>query len=102
MSGAKVPAPVARVRVPERGGPPYRVFVNGEELAEGEEWWLEGVAIRFATPLRPQPPLGFWRKFTLSLGIGVYGDLRGDTLDITLTNANGETEVSTGHPVVEA
>ena len=96
------PAPVGRVALPGRGGPPYRVFVNGEEVAEDEGWWLEGGAIRFATPLRPPPPLGFWHKFMLSLGIGVYGDLRGDTLDITVTLANGDTEVSSGHPVVEA
>jgi hypothetical protein len=99
---AQTSTPVGRVAAPEIGGPPYRVFVNGEELVEGKGWWLEGGQIRLATPLRPQPPLGFWRKFTLSLGVGVYGDLRGDTLDITVTLENGETEVSTGHPVVEA
>lgn len=101
MSG-NTPTPVHRVALPENGGPPYRVFVNGEELVEGKEWWLESGRIRFATPLRPQPPLGFWRKFTLSLGVGVYGDLRGDTLDITVTLESGRTEISTGHPVVEA
>ncbi len=101
MSSSSPPA-VHRVAVPTRGGPPYRVFVNGEELAEGDAWWLESGAIRFATPLRPQPPLGFWHKFILGLGIGVYGDLRGDQLDITVTLQNGDAEVSTRHPIVEA
>jgi hypothetical protein len=76
------PAPVERVALPPGAEPPLRVFVNGEERVEGEDWTLEGGAIRFASPLRPKPPLGMWRSIVLSLGIGVYGDLRADQLDV--------------------
>ena len=96
------PTRVRRVALPERGGPPYRVFVNGEEVVEGEGWDLDGGAVRFVIPLRPQPPLGLWSKTLLSLGIGVYGDLRGDNLDVMVTTEDGETEVVSAVPIREA
>ena len=38
--------------------------------------------LRFHRPLRAQPPLGLGRKVMLAIGIGVYGDLKGDSLDL--------------------
>lgn len=78
-----LPPPVGRIALPPGAESPIRVFVNGEERAEGADWRVEDGVIVFTTPLRPRPDLGFWRSFTLSLGIGVYGDLKGDTLDVT-------------------
>ena len=49
---------------------------------EGEGFSVEGDSLRFTPPLRAQPPLGFGRKVLLGIGIGVYGDLKGDTLDL--------------------
>lgn len=78
-----LPPPVGRVALPHGAEAPIRVFVNGEERSEGVDWRVEDGTLVFTTPLRPRPDLGFWRSFTLSLGIGVYGDLKGDTLDVT-------------------
>jgi hypothetical protein len=64
---------------------PVRVYVNGEEWREGEDFTVEAGHVRFSRRLRPQPPLGLGRKVMLAIGIGVYGDLRGDTLDLQYT-----------------
>lgn len=77
--------PVTRVALPARAARPVRVFVNGEEWREDEDWVLEPGAIRFMRHLRPRPQMGFGRSVMLALGIGVYGDLRGDTLDLQYT-----------------
>jgi hypothetical protein len=83
MSRRAQPAPpVRRVALPTGAQGPVRVFVNGEEWAEGEDFTVDERGVNFIRPLRPRPALGLGRTIMLSLGIGVYGDLRGDTLDL--------------------
>jgi hypothetical protein len=84
---------VHAVALPAGAEPPIRVFVNGTERREGEDFAVEGGTIRFLRPLRARPRLGLGRKVMLAIGIGVYGDLRGDTLDVRFTRA-GRTEVA--------
>ena len=73
---------VHELALPAGAEPPIRVYVNGEERREGEGLVVEGSTLRFSPPLRAQPPLGLGRKIMLGIGIGVYGDLKGDTLDL--------------------
>ena len=68
--------------LPAGAEPPIQVYVNGEEWTEGEDFVVDGATLRFRRPLRAQPPLGFGRKVMLAIGIGVYGDLKGDKLDV--------------------
>ena len=74
---------VHAIALPAGAEPPIRVYVNGEEWTRGRPTspWRATV-VRFHRPLRAQPPLGFGRKVMLAIGIGVYGDLKGDTLDL--------------------
>ncbi len=73
---------VHEVALPEGAEPPFRVYVNGEERPEGQGFTVREGVLRFSPPLRAQPPLGLGRKVLLGIGIGVYGDLKGDTLDV--------------------
>lgn len=73
---------VRAVPLPPGAEPPVRVYVNGEEWVEGTDFTVEGGVVRFLRTLRAQPPLGTGRKIMLAIGIGVYGDLKGDTLDL--------------------
>lgn len=73
---------VHSVPLPPGAEPPLRVYVNGEEWSEGADFRVDGDVIRFMRALRAQPPLGLRRKVMLAMGIGVYGDLKGDTLDL--------------------
>lgn len=79
------PELIERVGLPPGAQGPVRVFVNGEEWTEGKDFSVDEGAVRFRRALRPRPALGFGRSLMLSLGIGVYGDLRGDTLDLHYT-----------------
>lgn len=68
--------------LPAGAEPPVRVYVNGEEWSEGADFTVDGPVLRFRRALRAQPKLGFRRSVMLAMGIGVYGDLKGDKLDV--------------------
>ncbi len=76
------PQQVHSLALPAGAEPPIKVYVNGEEWTEGEDFVVDGGVVRFSRLLRAQPPMGFGRKVMLAIGIGVYGDLKGDSLDI--------------------
>ena len=84
---------VHSIPLPGGAGPPIRVYVNGEEWAEGPDYRIEEERVLFSRPLRAQPPLGLRRKVMLAMGIGVYGDLKGDTLDLQY-QADGRTHMT--------
>jgi hypothetical protein len=73
---------VLSVLLPAGAAPPVRVYVNGEEWTEGDDFTVDGPVLRFRRPLKAQPKLGFGRSVMLAIGIGVYGDLKGDKLDV--------------------
>jgi hypothetical protein len=84
---------VTSIPLPVGAEPPFGVYVNGEEWTEGEDFHVEGGRVHFSRPLRAQPPLGLGRKVMLAIGIGVYGDLKGDTLDLRYTSG-GRTRMT--------
>jgi hypothetical protein len=73
---------VRSVLLPAGAQAPIRVYVNGEEWDPGTDFSVEGPVLRFHRALRAQPKLGFGRSVMLAMGIGVYGDLKGDKLDV--------------------
>jgi hypothetical protein len=73
---------VHAVALPPGAEPPIAVFVNGAQRAERADYVVDDGVLRFDPPLRAQPRLGLGRKTMLAMGIGVYGDLKGDTLDV--------------------
>ena len=91
------PMRVTSLALPAGAQPPYAVYVNGEEWTEGADYTVDGDVLRFTRKLRAQPPMGFGRKVMLTMGIGVYGDLKGDTLD--LQYRIGERTVVTPMPL---
>lgn len=76
---------VESIPLPAGAEPPFRLYVNGEEWTEGRDFRVDGGRVHFARGLHAQPPLGLGRKVMLAIGIGVYGDLKGDTLDLQYT-----------------
>lgn len=77
---------------------PISVFVNGTELKEGDGITVRDGRIYFDTPLHARPAMGFGRQFMLALGIGVYGDLKGDTIDIQFMRNGVRTLISERRP----
>jgi hypothetical protein len=92
------PNDVWSVPLPAGAEPPIRVYVNGEELPE-DRFAVDGGRVRFDPPLRARPPLGMGRKIMLAIGIGVYGDLKGDSLDIRYT-VGGEGRLASDVPLI--
>ena len=91
--------PIWSVPLPEGAEPPYQVFVNGEPRVEGEDYAVEGRWLRFRTRLAPRPKLGAGRRFMLLIGIGVYGDLKGDVVDLQY-HAGGERRLASDLPII--
>lgn len=82
------PAPLIHsIPLPPGAEAPFQAYVNGEPWEEGRDFDVAAGRINFRRPIRPQPRLGMRHKLMLSFGIGVYGDLRGDTLDLRYTVA---------------
>ena len=70
------------VPLPSDARPPFTVFVNGVPRREGEHYRVDGRWLRFAEELRPRTRVGLGRRLMLLAGIGVYGDLRADAVDV--------------------
>ncbi len=94
-----VSQPVWSVPLPLDADPPYEVYVNGERRTPDADYTVDGRWVRFTAPLKPPPPLGLGRRIMLAAGIGVYGDLKGDTVDVSFRR-NGRSELVTGLPII--
>jgi hypothetical protein len=92
-------APVWSVPLPQGAEPPYQVFVNGEPRTEGEDYTVEGRWLRFSRKLVAKPPLGMGRRVMLLLGIGVYGDLKADVVDVQY-HSGGRAQLASGLPII--
>jgi hypothetical protein len=82
------------VVLPSGARPPLRVFVNGVEQREGEDYVVEGAKLVFSRALAKEGKLGFWRWTLMFLGIaGTYR--RNDSVDVQYT-AGGRMRLATG------
>ena len=69
------------VDLPPGAEPPYRVFVNGVEQAEGRDYRVKGRALLLDRELRTEGRLGFWRWTLMFFSIaGTYR--RHDSVDV--------------------
>jgi hypothetical protein len=74
--------------------PPFRVFVNGVEQREGDDYTVEGQYLIFTRSLAQEGRLGFWRWALIVLGIaGTYR--KHEVVDVQYTY-QGRPTVATG------
>jgi hypothetical protein len=74
--------------------PPFRVFINGVEQYEGDDYTVKRDVLVFNRPLAQEGKLGFWRWLIMFLGIaGTYR--KHETVDVQYT-VNGKPMVATG------
>lgn len=79
--------PVWSVPLPADAEAPIEVFVNSVQLPS-DQFSVDGRWIRLRRPITIPPPLGFWRRVMLGVGIGVYGDLKADQVDVQYRSGN--------------
>ncbi len=70
------------VPLPDGAESPVAAYVNGSERTEGNGISVRDGRIWFDEPLRIPHPTTFGGKLMLTFGIGVYGDVKGDQLDL--------------------
>lgn len=87
-----------RVRLPGGAERPIKVFVNGLEQREGEDYSIHGREIVFSRPLvKERVSSGRWLAMTLGL-FGSYG--RHETVDVHFRRS-GRTEVISDAEIVD-
>ncbi|HEY6963353.1 MAG TPA: hypothetical protein VI408_15820 [Gaiellaceae bacterium] len=75
---------------------PFQVFVNGVEQKRGADYDQVGRTLVFRRPLEQEGRLGFWRWFSLFLGVaGTYR--KHETVDVVY-DAGGRRGVVTLTP----
>jgi hypothetical protein len=89
--------PGARVRLPDGLKPPFQVFVNGIEQSRGKDYVVNGPFLLFRATLVREDRLGFWRWFSMFLGVGnTYR--ANDGVDVAF-RANGRPQIFTALPI---
>lgn len=100
-SGAEIPkgsyAAGERVRVPAGAEPPFTVFVNGVEQAEGRDYEVRWPEIVFTRPIvKEKVGTGRW----LAMYLGLFGTYRkNETIDLQYTEG-GEVKLVSDLAVV--
>ena len=98
MSFDSIPfEPGSRVKLPEGLKPPFQVYVNGIEQERGRDYVVNGPFLVFKAVLVREGKLGFWRWFSMFLGIGnTYR--ANDGVDVAF-RANGRPQILTALPI---
>lgn len=89
--------PGARVKIPDGLTPPFRVYVNGIEQERGRDFVINGSHLVFKAVLVREERLGFWRWFSMFLGIGnTYR--ANDGVDVAF-RSGGRPQILTALPI---
>lgn len=87
------------VPLPEGAEGPFEVYVNGQRQVDGADYTIEGRWVRFTTPLKPKLHLGLGKRMMLAFGIGVYGDLKADQVDVSY-RVRGAAALASALPII--
>jgi len=93
-----VSEPTWNIPLPEGARAPVDVFVNSVQL-EPTAYVVEGRWIKVRQRINPKQQMGLGRRMMLGLGIGVYGDLKADVVDVSYQLA-GRTQFATDVTVI--
>ena len=87
-----------RVRLPAGAEPPFSVFVNGVEQAEGRDYNVRAGEIVFTRPIvKEKVGMGRW----MAMYLGLFGTYRkNETVDLQYTRG-GKVTLSSDLPVTD-
>ena len=89
---------VESIALPAGAESPISAWVNGAERTEGNGITVRDGRIWFDEPLRVPHATSFGGKMMLTFGIGVYGDVKGDQLDLAFRRG-GQAQWVTNVPL---
>jgi len=76
---------------------PFRVFINGVEQHEGDDYTVRADALVFNRAVAQEGKLGFWRWLSMFLGlVGTYR--QNDTVDV-IYEVGARRQVASGLPI---
>jgi hypothetical protein len=85
----------ARVTLPPSVGDSYEVYINGVRQQPGRDFDRIGRELVFPRALAQEGRLGFWRWFSIFLGVaGTYR--KHETVDVVYESPEGRRLVATG------
>ena len=85
--------PKSLVQLPRGAGPPFRVWINGVEQREGDDYVVKGAQLEFDQPLAKEGRLGLFRWALMFFGIaGTYR--KNDSVDVQFTTAVSYTHLT--------
>ena len=85
------------MQLPAGAGDSIEVFLNGVRQEEGRDFHREGDELLFERELSREGQLGFWRWFSLFLGVaGTYR--QNDSVDVVY-EADGRRQLVSGLPL---
>src|SRR4030095_15218392 len=83
------------VKLPQGATPPLRVWINGVEQKEGDDYVFNDRRLAFKKPPAKEGALRLFRWSLIFFGIaGTYR--KNDSVDVQYTTATGETRLVTG------
>jgi hypothetical protein len=83
------------VQLPRGAAAPFRVWINGVEQREGDDFVVKGGQLEFDKPLAKEGRLGLFRWAMMFFGIaGTYR--KNDSVDVQYTTPTGQTRLVTG------
>ena len=90
----------SRVQLPPGAAGPIEVFVNGVRQREGADFERRNGELVFRQRLAHEGRLGFWRWFSLFLGVaGTYR--QNDSVDVVY-EVDGRRTVESGLPILHS
>ena len=90
----------SRVQLPPGAAGPIEVFVNGVRQREGADFERRDSELVFRQRLAHEGRLGFWRWFSLFLGVaGTYR--QNDSVDVVY-EVDGRRTVESGLPILHS
>jgi hypothetical protein len=88
---------LSRVELPPDALEPFQVFVNGVAQEQGRDFRIAGRHLVFERPLAQEGKLGFWRWFSMLLGVaGTYR--KHDAVDVVYRRG-GQRVVASNLPI---
>jgi hypothetical protein len=89
----------SRVALPRGAQGPIEVYINGIRQREGKDFVRRGDELVFSRSLAQEGRLGFWRWFSLFLGVaGTYR--KHESVDVVYT-VDGRRTVESGLPILQ-